>query len=350
MSDLLLGLGLPELTAAVLLLAFNAYALTGGADFGGGFWDLLASGPRREAQRKVIATAIAPIWEANHVWLVIVVVVCFTAFPPVFAVLGTVLHIPLTIALVGIVCRGSAFIFRSYGAHTRTQRRRWGLLFAGASVITPFLLGVVVGAISTGAVGRAQERIGAQASFAEVFVNPWLAPFPMAIGALALALFALLSATYLTVAATDDEVREDFRRRALGSAAAVFLAALGALVLSMEAAPMVRTGLTGAIWSLPLQLATGAAALTGIWALWRRHYGKARVAVAAQTSLIIWGWAAAQYPYLVPPTLTIRAAAAPTVTLEVLLLLLAGGAAVLIPSLAYLLRTFMARAHDDRTA
>ncbi len=347
MSDFFSAFGLPELTAAVLLLAFNAYALTGGADFGGGMWDLLASGPRREAQRKLVAKTIAPIWEANHVWLIIVVVVCFTAFPAVYAALGTVLHVPLTLMLLGIVCRGSAFIFRSYGTQTRAGRRRWGLVFAIASAVTPFLLGVVVGAISSGSAGRALQRIGS-ASFVDVFVMPWLAPFPIAVGAMTLALFALLSATYLTVAATNHDVREDFRRRALGAAAAVFIAAIGALTLSVSAAPMVKTGLMGASWSFPLHLATGTAALTAIWALRHRYYGRARVAVAAQTSLIIWGWAAAQYPYLLPPTMTIRSVAAPTVTLELMLLLLAGGTVVLIPSLAYLLRTFMTRApHVD---
>ena len=199
-----IGIGLPEVVAAIMVLALNAYALTGGADFGGGVWDLLARGPRREAQRALIAEQIAPIWEANHVWLILVVVMLFTAFPAVFAALGTVLHIPLTLMLLGIVVRGSAFVFRSYGAHDDASQRRWGRVFAVASVVTPLLLGTIVGAIVSGAAGAAAARVptvpGAAApSYASLYVTPWLAPFPLALGVLALAMFAFLAAVYLGV-------------------------------------------------------------------------------------------------------------------------------------------------------
>src|SRR5262249_54905210 len=147
----------------------------GGADFGGGVWDLLATGPRGERQRPLIEQQIAPIWEANHVWLIVIVVVFFTAFPPAFAVVTTVLHVPLTLLLVGIVMRGSAFVFRSYGSRTRG----WGRAFAIASVITPLLLGVVIGALTSHhGVGEAAAQIG-RAPFTTVFVAPWLAPFPL---------------------------------------------------------------------------------------------------------------------------------------------------------------------------
>ena len=131
------AVGLPDVVAALMLVALTAYVLTGGADFGGGVWDLLASGPRKEAQRDHIATSLAPIWEANHVWLIVVVVMLFTGFPAAFSALSIVLHIPLTIMLIGIVLRGSAFVFRSYGARTKVQRHRWGAAFAVASIITP---------------------------------------------------------------------------------------------------------------------------------------------------------------------------------------------------------------------
>jgi len=155
MSAAASGIGLPEIVAAITVLALNAYALLGGADFGGGVWDLLASGPRREAQRSLIADSIAPIWEANHVWLIVVVVVLFTAFPQAFGALGIVLHVPITIMLVGIVMRGSAFMFRSYGTRAAHVRHRWGLAFAIASIVTPRLLGMIIGAISSGAVAQA---------------------------------------------------------------------------------------------------------------------------------------------------------------------------------------------------
>lgn len=346
MSALLASIGLPEIIAAIMVLALNAYVLMGGADFGGGVWDLLAGGPRRDAQRDVIAGAIAPIWEANHVWLIVVVVMLFTAFPAAFATLGIVLHIPLSILLIGIVLRGSAFVFRSYGSRARAHRRRWGLTFAIASAVAPVVLGVIVGALTSGAVGVAAGRVGT-ASFTRVFVAPWLAPFPIVVGLFALSLFAFLAATYLTVAATDDALRDDFRARALGAAIAVFVFAALALLVSRSEAPEVMSGVMTAPWSLPLHVCTGAAAVTAIVALWRRRFSAARIAAAAQVSCILWGWALAQYPFMIPPSLTIRHAAAPRVTLTLLLAGLAVGAAVLIPSLRYLFRTFGSSSHPE---
>jgi cytochrome d ubiquinol oxidase subunit II len=336
-SAFLASIGLPEIIAGLMMLALNAYALTGGADFGGGLWDLLASGPRRVAQRELISRAIAPIWEANHVWLIIVIVMLFTAFPAAFATLSTIMHVPLVLLLIGIVLRGSAFVFRSYGSRQSADRRHFGQAFAIASTVTPTLLGVVIGALATGSVGAAANRLGT-ASFGDVFVRPWLAPFPLVIGALALALFAFLAAVYLTLDTQDVALQDDFRRRALGAALAVFVLAFGALALSWRGAPRVRSGLVATPWALSLQLATAAAAIGAIVALWRRAYRQARIAAAAQASFILWGWALAQYPYLVPDTLTIRQAAAPRVTLELLLVGLAAGALVLVPSLAYLFR------------
>ncbi len=331
--------GLPELFAGIIVVALNVYVLTGGADFGGGVWDLLASGPRRDRQRQFIAQTIAPIWEANHVWLVLVVVLTFTAFPAAFATLGTVLHIPLALMLVGVVLRGAAFVFRSYGSRSREQRRNWGRIFAVASTLTPLLLGIVIGAVSTGAVGATQARIGA-ATFQAVFVAPWWSPFPVAVGVLALSLFAMLAAVYLAYETQDDALREDFRRRALAAAAAVFVAAFGALAVSQRDAPMMRAGLLGSAWAVPLQVATGISAITAIGALWWRHYPVARLAAATQLSLILWGWAFAQFPYVVPSSLTIRNSVAPRVTLVIVAWALVAGAVLLIPSLFYLRRTF----------
>ncbi|MCR4374410.1 MAG: cytochrome d ubiquinol oxidase subunit II [Acidobacteria bacterium] len=339
MTSALSPFGLPELFAGIIVGALNVYVLTGGADFGGGVWDLLTSGPRRNQQRQFIAQTIGPIWEANHVWLVLVVVLTFTAFPAAFATLGTVLHLPLAVMLVGIVLRGAAFVFRSYGSRSPEQRRNWGRTFAVASTLTPLLLGIVIGAISTGAVGAAQVQIGA-ATFRDVFVAPWWSPFPIAVGVLALALFAMLAAVYLAYETHDEALREDFRRRALAAAAAVFVAAFGALAVSQRDAPMMRAGLLGSSWALPLQVATGASAVTAIGALWWRRYAVARLAAATQLSLILWGWAFAQFPYVVPSSLTIRNSVAPRVTLVLVAWALAAGAVLLIPSLLYLRRTF----------
>src|ERR1039457_6894091 len=150
------------LTLAVtvsLLLSLILYALTGGADFGGGMWDLLAVGPRATRQRKAIATAIAPIWEANHVWLILVVVVLFTGFPTGFAAIMTALNIPVTVMLIGIVLRGSAFIFRSYDSQSVAVQRHWSTTFGIASIFTPFFQGVILGALATGQIRVANDQV-----------------------------------------------------------------------------------------------------------------------------------------------------------------------------------------------
>jgi cytochrome bd ubiquinol oxidase subunit II len=328
-------LGLPEVLAAILAFSLNAYVLFGGADFGGGVWDLLASGPRRNRQREVIAHAIGPIWEANHVWLILAIVLTFSCFPAVYARLGTVLHIPLTLMLVGIVLRGSAFTFRTYDTQHDTAQRRWGRIFASASVITPVLLGVSIGAVASGRVGRASSG-----GFAQQFVQPWLTPFALSVGLLALALFAFLAAVFLTLESRDRELCEDFRRRALGAAVVVFLASGLVLILSNEAAPLVRAGLMRSPWALPLHLATGVAAIAVLAALWFRRYRLARLAAGLQVSLIFWGWALAQYPFLLPPTFSIANTAAPNPTLRLTLIILGLGGMVLLPSLWYLFQVF----------
>jgi cytochrome d ubiquinol oxidase subunit II len=331
--------GLADLVAGIALVALNAYVLLGGADFGGGVWDLLAWGPRRREQRRLVAEAIGPIWEANHVWLIIVVVLLFTGFPAAFARLAIALHIPLSLMLIGIVLRGSAFAFRShYGAgpgESSGASQRWGRVFAIASGGTPVLLGLCVGAIASGALPRP-----GRAGFYPTFVAPWLTPFGLGVGLLTLVLFAFLAAVYLTVEAREPALREDFRRRALAAAAAVFVAAFGTLALALRGAPLMGRGLTTAPWAPALHLATGLAAVAAIWALWSRRYRLARVAAAAQVSLILWGWALGQYPYLIPPDLTVEEAAAPRVTLVLMLWALALGALILFPSLLYLFRVF----------
>ncbi|MGH7647449.1 MAG: cytochrome d ubiquinol oxidase subunit II [Gemmatimonadaceae bacterium] len=336
--------------ALIALVALNAYVLLAGADFGGGVWDFFATGPRRAEQRTLIAEAIGPIWEANHVWLILVVVLLFTCFPAAFSGLAVALHIPLTLMLVGIVLRGSAFAFRSYGSSADGPQRRWGRVFAIASVLTPLVLGVCIGAIASGRVGEMLERLArgaAGATFASLYVAPWLSPFTVAVGAMALALFAFLAATYLTVEANDPALREDFRRRALYAAAAVFVTAFLALILARSHAPRVSAGLMASAWALPVHLLTGLAAVAAIGALWFRRWRLARVAAAAQVSLILWGWAAAQAPYLVPPTLTVGNTAAPQRTLELFLIALGVGALLLFPSIAYLFGLFKsARPHN----
>ncbi|HET9299390.1 MAG TPA: cytochrome d ubiquinol oxidase subunit II [Candidatus Polarisedimenticolaceae bacterium] len=326
-------MGLPDLLGGATLAALVLYALLGGADYGGGVWDLLARGPRASAQRDLIAHSIGPVWEANHVWLVLAVVLLFVCFPPAFARMGTELHIPLTLALVGIVLRGSAFTFRSYDLRHDEAQRRFGRVFAIASVGTPLLLGVVLGAIASG-------RLVTSGSFAERFVQPWLAPFPLAVGAFALVLFAYLAAVYLTLETDDADLQEIFRRRALVSGLLAGVLALTVFLLAGSGAPTIRRGLASSPWTWPLQLATAAAALGALAGLAGRRFHLARLCAGTQVGLIVLGWGAAQYPRLIEPDLTLRGAAAPEATLRLVAWALLAGALVLIPSLLYLFKVF----------
>lgn len=327
------------LLALIMLAGMNVYLLLGGADYGGGVWDLLASGPRKERQRALIADSIGPVWEANHVWLILVVVILFTCFPPAFATISVELHIPITLMLVGVVLRGSAFTFRTYDAQHDAVQRRWGLIFSLSSVLTPALLGICAGAIASGAVGTAAAM--GSVPFADRFVTPWFNPFAFGVGAMMLALCAFLAATYLAVEAGDDvALRDDFRRRALWAAGAVFLSAFGTLLAARPHAPRVMATMGDLDASLLLHVATGLCALAAIGALVRNRLRAAPVFAALQTSCIMWGWALSDFPYLIPPDLTLTAASAPAATQRLVLGALAVGAVILLPSLAYLFRVF----------
>lgn len=322
----------PEiLLGGVLVVALVLYFLLGGADFGGGVWDLLATGPRRAAQRAAIEHALGPVWEPNHVWLILVIVVLFTAFPRAFAALATGLYVPLTLFLVGVVLRGSAFSFRAADHHDDEGQRRWGRIFAIASVISPFLLGAMVATIAAG--GLAPGAAGAT----------WISPFSIACGLLSLMLAAFLAATYLTVEVIEPELREDFRRRALGAGAAAGVLAGAAFFLARSQAPLIYAGLSGSSpgrYAWPLHLVTGAAAAGALAALWWRRFRLARALAALQVTLVICGWAISQYPFLVPPALTLWTDVAPTQTRTLLLTILAAGLPVLVPSLVVLYRVF----------
>ena len=327
-------LSLEVLAAGTMVVSLTFYALLGGADYGGGVWDLFARGARAREQRELIEHAIGPVWEANHVWLILVVVILFTAFPPAFAVISTALHIPLTLLLVGIVLRGSAFTFRTYDSRRDDVQRRWSYVFSTASVITPVLLGVVLGAIASGRI-RAEGGVVTSG-----FVWAWLTPFPFAVGLFALALFAYLAAVYLTLEARGGELQEDFRRRALASGVAVGVLALAVFLLAGTGAPKVRAGIGESAWALPLHILTGLCAVGAFYTLWARRYTLARLFAAAQVTFILWGWAFAQFPAVVEPDVTIQSAAAPGITLRLLLGALAAGALVLFPSFFYLFRVF----------
>lgn len=317
---------LVELHAAIIALTLVVYAVLGGADFGGGVWDLFATGPRRDAQRALIEHSIAPVWEANHVWLIMAVVVSFTAFPSAFAAVTTTLHLPLLALLLGIVFRGTAFVLRQYGGGDEASHRRWSAVFAVASVISPVFLGVVVGALTAGRVVPG------------AYVRSWLAPFPWLVGALALALFAALAAVYLTLETRDRALQDDFRRRAIAAQLVAAVVAIG-VYLALPDGPFAAK-LTGSWWSAPLLVVT-ALLLAGVLAcLALRRYRLARPLAIAEVAAVLVGWGAGMLPYAVPPDVTIYDAAAPTSTLRVLLAVIIAGTAIIGPVFYWLLRVF----------
>jgi cytochrome d ubiquinol oxidase subunit II len=325
---------LETLIAAVMLASLILYVLMGGADYGGGMWDLVASGPRAQRQRHAIVEAIAPIWEANHVWLILVIVLLFTGFPRAFSVIMIALHIPITAMLIGMVLRGSAFVFRKYDSTEDAVQRRWSTIFGIASFFTPFFQGLTLGALTTGDI----HFVGDQVTTG--FFAGWLTPFALTCGLFALALFAFLAATYMTVDTQGQpHLQSDFRLRALWAEAALIPLATTVFATSKYGAPFMYQGLTD--WWAPVLLGwTALSAITATLALWSRRFYLARIAAVAQVTFILLGWGLGQFPHLVTPDVTLRNAAAPESTLKLLVLALGAGAVVLLPSLLYLLQIF----------
>ena len=324
---------LPWVVAGLIGIGLTLYVILAGADFGGGVWDLLAFGPRKDAQREAIARAMGPVWEANHVWLIFVIVLLFTAFPPAFAAICTALAIPLTLVTVGIVLRGASFVFRAHAASLVRTQKAFGWIFGATSLITPVFLGMCVGALGSGNI-----RFNSQGHLLSDFFSTWLSPFPLLIGVLALCLCAFLAAIYLTLE-TEGEVREDFRERAVFSGVVTALIATITLPVTLDGAPALWRELA---WgrATPLVLATVFLGLVAMLGAFFRRYRLARLATIAEVATIVWGWAVAKAPALVVPDITIRSAAAPDSALGPQLVALAIGSVILLPSLWLLLKVF----------
>jgi cytochrome d ubiquinol oxidase subunit II len=315
----------PEMLLALILMgSLTLYVLLGGADYGGGVWDLLSSGPRRQEQRELISNAITPVWEANHVWLVLVVVLLFAGFPAAFAAITTALNIPLTVLIIGIVMRGSSFVFRAYHTGDYRTQRRWGLIFAIASTVAPICLGVSVNG----------------------FLAPWLGTFPLMVGLFALSLFVFLAAVYLTVEARDPALQEDFRRKALVSGGIVALMALGTFLAARTGAPDIYAGLLRPSLVWIVQGATASYAIGAFVALLKRKYKVARIAAMLQIGLILWGWGLSQFPFFLQGEMTVSEAAAAPPVLWALIGATLAGLLVLFPSIWYMMQTFKANNED----
>jgi cytochrome d ubiquinol oxidase subunit II len=324
-----------EIPMFFILTGIAAYTVLAGADFGAGLWTLLAGGGRsgREATRDHARHAMGPVWEANHVWLIFVLVVCWTAYPVAFGSITSTLAVPLFIAAVGIILRGVSYALRGQLDDAR-GRRSIENLFALSSVLTPFALGTVVGGIASGRVpvGNAAGDL----------ITSWLNPTSVVIGALAVATGGHLAAVYLAADArrlAAQTLERDFRARALASGlCAGALALIGLLVVRYDA-PQLFNGLTsdGGIAMVGL---SGAAGLTTLFLVWRNRFGPARVSAALAVASIVAGWALAQKPRFLPG-LTVEQAAADRSALFAVIVAVVGGAIVLVPSLVLLFRLFL---------
>src|SRR5579864_7504618 len=319
----------------ILWLSLIAYAVLGGADFGGGIWDFFAFGPQAERQRSLIGQALGPVWEANHVWLIFLIVGLFTAFPSAFSVLSTALIVPFTLALIGIVLRGAAFIFHAQADESGTLGKVWGRVFSSASTITPFLFGTAAAAVASGQVRMEAGRVQTD------LLAGWTTPFALTIGALALSLCAVLAAVNLIVEAqnsNDAELVETFRRRAMIAGTITLALDVLAFILSPFQAPLLWHGALD--HALPLIVATALIGLGAAASLLLRRYRLARILAITVTAFIFASWGLSQFPYLVPVAVTISNAASPPSTLLALLIGTSIGMALVLPSLWFLFHVF----------
>ncbi len=321
---------LADACLALIVVGMTAYFVLGGADFGAGFWDLTAgSAARGHRLRALVQRSLGPVWETNHIWLVFVLVVSWTAFPVAFGSVMSTLYVPLLAVAAGIIVRGTGYALREV-ATSVAQARVLGAAFAVASVLTPFCLGAAAGAIGSGRV-----PVGNAAGSA---LGSWLNPTSIALGVLAVLAAAFLAAVFLAAdAARDglDDLRRAFRRRALAAGFAAGAAALGALALLRSDAPRLYGELVsgGALACVLASALAGAAALALVW---RGRHATARYVAAAAVAAITIGWALAQYPELLPGQLSIDTAAAPHATLVALLSAVAVGLALVAPALVAL--------------
>jgi cytochrome bd ubiquinol oxidase subunit II len=323
---------LADLAIALTLVGVTAYVVLGGADFGAGFWDLTAGGAERGAPvRAMIKRAMSPVWEANHVWLIFVLVMLWTAFPEAFGSITSTLAIPLFLAALGIVLRGGAFALKGEAA-TIAEARALGATFALSSVLVPFFLGASAGAIAAGEVPVGNATGDEWGS--------WTGTLPIFAGLLAVATGAHLAAVFLGAdsrRAGRPELVDAFRARALGSGVVTGALAIAGLVVVNSEAPDLYDGLTSGA-GLACVIGSAVAGLTTLALEWRERFEIARYTAAAAVAAIIAGWALAQEPYLLPPGLTVEEAAAPDATLTALLIAATLGMALLLPALAWLFR------------
>jgi cytochrome d ubiquinol oxidase subunit II len=325
-------MSLADVCVGFVLLGITAYAVLGSADFGAGFWDLTAGGASRGGRiRGMVQRSMSPVWEANHVWLIFVLVILWTAFPTAFGSVFSTLSIPLFLASIGIIFRGTAFALRGQAA-TINEARVLGAVFALSSVLVPFFLGAAIGGVASGRVpvGNAAGDL----------VTSWLNPTSVLIGIVGVATGAYLAAVYLAGdsqrAGLDDLVKA-FRARALGAGVVTGAVALAGLLVLRDDARDLYDGLTSG-GGLALVIVSGLAGIATMALVWVERYGLARVTSAGAVAAIVVGWMLAQKPYILPPDLTLDEAKASHATLAAVVIGVAAGMVILAPSLWFLYR------------
>jgi cytochrome bd ubiquinol oxidase subunit II len=334
---------LAEVPLVFLLVGLAAYAVLGGADFGAGFWQLFGGrGERDQAIREHAHHAMGPVWETNHVWLIFVLVICWTAYPTAFGSIMSTLCIPLFIAAIGIILRGTAYALRS-GTESMREQRRIEVAFGVSSILTPFALGTVIGGIASGRVpvGNAAGSL----------TTSWLNETSILIGALAVATGAYLAAVYLAADAVRvrrPDLEQAFRVRALGAAVVAGALAVAGLPIVHEDARRLWDGLTSGA-GLGAVVVSGLAGIATLALVVRERYAFARATAAVAVAAIIAGWALAQRPYLLPTSLTVDQGAASRGALVAVIIGVGLGALLLLPSLGLLFGLFLRGRFDPRT-
>ncbi len=329
-------MSLADWCGALIVVGLTAYAVLGGADFGTGIWDATSGrGEEGSRVRRLIEHSMGPVWEANHVWLIFVLVVFWTAFPVPFGSVMSTLCVPLFLAAIGIILRGVAFATRGVHGGTPRAERAYRGLFALSSLLVPFFLGAAVGGVASGRVpvGNASGDL----------VTSWWNPTSVMTGLIAVATGAYLAAVYLAADARrigEEDLADRMRLRALIAGVVAGALAVAGLGVLHEDVPELYDGLTTGD-GLPLVILSAVAGVATLALVWWRRYGAARLSAAVAVGAILWGWVVAQHPAFLPGELTIDEAAAPRATLQALLIAVAIGAVVLVPSLVYLFRLFL---------
>jgi len=319
-----------------MLMALTLYAVLGGADFGAGVWEFTTALQATDRERQHTYKAIGPVWEANHVWLIFVLVILMNGFPMAFAALGRALWLPLLLTLCGVVFRGAAYVFRSYGRGRRRERAMWEAIFAIASTATPIFLGAAAGAVASGKLIIPSET----ASPTQILVG-WMSALPVFTGFFSVGMCAYLSAVFLTREArliADEELTTIWRQRALSTGVWMGLLSFGGLVMVAIEAPFLTNGFLTRGW--PLVIVSLFCGIGSLVEVWRLNCTRAVIASAGAVTAVIWGWGISQYPFLIPPSISAHEAKSPDNVLWIMLAVIAAGAVFLLPVLGYLFVLF----------